>query len=191
MRLVHDLCRIKCSASLSWFLSAHEIHSSKIHSPFCQEVYGASPWLLPSECPSRFWPHSLSEVSFLLSLLTHQLAQQKGPASSCVPCASCGPHAWPQAPISGQAPCFIQPSLYPAPYQEKTCPLCSHNLAWLPIRPNASLKSRLFLLFITRTSHLKRVWLSSVQFLDPASDMGSQVVTDQIGAYVLEYDTCL
>lgn len=49
-------------------------------------------------CPPNALPvfeDLLSEVSFLLSLLTHQLAREKGPATSCVPRASCGPHPWP------------------------------------------------------------------------------------------------
>lgn len=121
---------LKCSAFLSWFLSAHKIHSPKAHSPCCQQGCRAPSWLLPSECPSHFWPHFLSEVSFQLSLLPHQLAREKGPASSCVPCTSCRFHRWPEALIllTGQASAL--PHLPCTQYlisPEKTNPMASQS----------------------------------------------------------------
>lgn len=175
---------LKCSASLSWFLSAHEIHRPKILSPCCRQGCRAPSWLLPSECPSHFWPRLLSEVSFLLGLLTHQLAREKGPASSCVPCASCRFHHWPESLIllTGQSPALSHlPCTQYLISPEQTYPMASQGpYGDCPLHR----KHPLIQSFPTfHHTHISPYMMSIFEILPP--DKEPQMATDQVGTSVL------
>lgn len=170
---------LKCSASLSWFLSAHEIHRPKIHSPCCQQGPTAPSWLLPSKRPSRFLTRLLSEVSFLLSLLAHQLGRGRGNVQQAAVSL-----VLPAGPATGLtlSPCILARLLprfaLPAPstlFSQRRHTLLASQGPYFgcPFHQKHPL-NQVFFHFSAHT-HLtyRELRASNMQFLDPASTYGT------------------
>lgn len=121
------------------------------------------PFLTPFAITS-FFPVELSNPSVSTG------KRGKGPASSCVPRASCGLHPWPSAPLSPHLGVRLLP-LYALPVpstrfpREHTPSGFPEAFIWLPIRLKASLESFHF----SAQAH----FTSSVLFLDSASRSGT------------------